>query len=137
MYDDIFDSETGALTHFGVKGMKWGVRRTPEQLGNYKADKRVYGQEGAKRIEDRTKRGYSRIEAQRVEKEVLRAMDRKYGKKGQARLEKAAAAGESRVASVAKETAVLAVKGTAATTAAYVGLGAMATVASKLYIRYF
>lgn len=22
------------LMHFGVKGMKWGVRRTPEQLGN-------------------------------------------------------------------------------------------------------
>lgn len=27
MYDEY-------LAHFGVKGMKWGVRRTPEQLGN-------------------------------------------------------------------------------------------------------
>ena len=24
----------GVLVHYGVKGMKWGVRRTPEQLGH-------------------------------------------------------------------------------------------------------
>lgn len=24
------------LKHYGVKGMKWGVRRTPEELGHYK-----------------------------------------------------------------------------------------------------
>lgn len=24
----------GALQHYGIKGMKWGVRRTPEQLGH-------------------------------------------------------------------------------------------------------
>ena len=24
------------LCHYGVKGMKWGIRRTPEQLGHYK-----------------------------------------------------------------------------------------------------
>lgn len=23
-----------ALEHYGVKGMKWGIRRTPEQLGH-------------------------------------------------------------------------------------------------------
>ena len=35
----------GVLIHHGVKGMKWGVRRTPEQLGHSpkvaKAGKRV------------------------------------------------------------------------------------------------
>lgn len=24
------------IEHYGVKGMKWGVRRTPEQLGHYR-----------------------------------------------------------------------------------------------------
>lgn len=24
------------LAHYGVKGMKWGIRRTPEQLGHLK-----------------------------------------------------------------------------------------------------
>lgn len=29
------------LCHYGVKGMKWGVRRTPEQLGHRKPAKQV------------------------------------------------------------------------------------------------
>lgn len=32
----------GELTHYGVKGMKWGVRRTPEELG-YKVYKKQKG----------------------------------------------------------------------------------------------
>ncbi len=34
-YLDI-DNPKGGLYHYGVKGMKWGVRRTPEQLGHLK-----------------------------------------------------------------------------------------------------
>ena len=29
------------LVHHGIKGQKWGVRRTPEQLGHYKKKKRI------------------------------------------------------------------------------------------------
>ena len=36
------DSEN-ELYHYGVKGMKWGVRRTPEQLGYRTPDGRGYG----------------------------------------------------------------------------------------------
>lgn len=32
---DDFYAEQDYLEHYGIKGMKWGVRRTPEQLGHY------------------------------------------------------------------------------------------------------
>lgn len=42
-YDDVFGDNT--LEHHGIKGQKWGVRRTPEQLGHILAKKnaRHYG----------------------------------------------------------------------------------------------
>lgn len=34
------DEELNSLEHYGIKGQKWGVRRTPEQLGHIKEKKR-------------------------------------------------------------------------------------------------
>ncbi len=36
-------NESSELYHYGVKGMKWGVRRTPEQLGHKRTHKRLEG----------------------------------------------------------------------------------------------
>lgn len=33
------------LMHFGIKGMRWGVRRTPEQLGRKSVKKRALARE--------------------------------------------------------------------------------------------
>ena len=33
--------DRSALIHYGIKGMKWGVRRTPEQLGHKPANPRA------------------------------------------------------------------------------------------------
>lgn len=43
MCEDVFDANS--LEHWGIKGMKWGVRRTPEQLGHILAKKnaKYYG----------------------------------------------------------------------------------------------
>ena len=35
------DLKYAKLTHYGIKGMKWGVRRTPAQLGRGEAKKRT------------------------------------------------------------------------------------------------
>lgn len=35
MYELVrYSNQTPMLMHYGVKGMKWGIRRTPEQLGH-------------------------------------------------------------------------------------------------------
>lgn len=38
------DNSTNSLEHYGIKGMKWGVRRTPEQLGHKTASKKTSNQ---------------------------------------------------------------------------------------------
>lgn len=45
MYDSY---QYNSLEHFGIKGMKWGIRRTPEQLGNKRKKKERTPEEQAK-----------------------------------------------------------------------------------------
>lgn len=41
----------GVLIHHGVKGMKWGVRRTPEQLGHVTNSTVVNAEEAVKIVD--------------------------------------------------------------------------------------
>lgn len=41
----------GVLIHHGVKGMKWGVRRTPEQLGHVTNSAVANAEEGVKIVD--------------------------------------------------------------------------------------
>ena len=34
-------NDPNELMHFGIKGMKWGVIRTPEQLGHHEPPKKA------------------------------------------------------------------------------------------------
>lgn len=68
-------TEEEELAHFGVKGMKWGVRKAPEQQNRRygaekrESDQRHYGKGGVKRINRRLNKGQSYRKA--VAKEIV------------------------------------------------------------------
>lgn len=68
--------ETDAMKHHGIKGMKWGVRRTPEQLGHRPSARSsrqsVYeSSKGPRKRQAYTKKGY-----QLTDKELDRRINR-------------------------------------------------------------
>lgn len=46
--------DNGTLAHHGIKGMKWGVRRTPAQLGHGPGRKRIVRRSGLQKSAGRT-----------------------------------------------------------------------------------
>lgn len=59
------------LTHFGILGMKWGVRRTPAQLGNLSKKDNKWVKKNTKKVTDKAKRKSSK-ELNIYSKELLK-----------------------------------------------------------------
>lgn len=65
------DEELNELEHYGIKGMKWGVRRTPEQLGHVTEKKRrvtSWIQKARKKSAKRKKQAAKKKEAEKKTK---------------------------------------------------------------------
>lgn len=68
-------NENDVLAHFGVKGMRWGVRRTPEQLG-HRIDKRS---EDSKEVANLRKSSVKSLSNKELEKIIKRMnLERQY-----------------------------------------------------------
>ena len=52
-----------SLTHYGIKGMKWGIRRTPEQLGRRRSGK---GSEDHQRSRELKNKGAKNLSTQEL-----------------------------------------------------------------------
>lgn len=50
---------TNDLTHWGIKGMKWGVRRTQEQLGHLSKEDRKWVKKNQKKVTEVARRNSS------------------------------------------------------------------------------
>lgn len=63
-----------ALAHFGVKGMKWGVRK-PREVGG-RTDRILYGKKGVARIKEEMATGLTARQARRTQQGrlVVRAL---------------------------------------------------------------
>ena len=73
---EAYECDDDYLEHYGIKGMKWGVRRTPEQLGHYidkqkrKLVKNVAAAKKAKAAGDKEKLKKLNIKTLKLKKDI-------------------------------------------------------------------
>lgn len=71
-------NENDVLAHFGIKGMHWGVRRTPEQLGHRK-EKVDNRSEDKKEVDSLRKKSSKTLSNKELEKITKRMnLERQY-----------------------------------------------------------
>lgn len=92
-------NENDVLAHFGIKGMRWGVRRTPEQLGHRKKGKSNNRSEDEKEVSSLRKKKTKNLSNKELEKITKRMnLERQYSELKR----KEISAGEQYVNSVLK-----------------------------------
>ncbi len=83
------------LEHHGIKGQRWGIRRTPEQLGHRrKKDTTIYGSESGKK----EKSSFSKFLDKRREESAKREQARKEADRKKVLAERAAKARKAKAA---------------------------------------
>lgn len=73
------EAELISLEHHGIKGMKWGIRRSPEQLGHKTKKRSIFSK--VKKAAKKTKKVAEKKEEESVEKireKVLKSTDPRY-----------------------------------------------------------
>ena len=72
---------TNELKHFGIKGMKWGIRRTPEQLGHpseeYPRSKKAISSMSDQELQSKI----NRLNREKQYKDLTKSPGRKFAEK--------------------------------------------------------
>lgn len=106
-YEDYL-AEEDFLMHYGIKGQRWGVRRTPEQLGHYiqrKEKKISFYQKKANeaRAKGNSKLYYKYLEKQKKENRLIEKARSKMPKAQEREEKRSKAPSQTRKTSQAKK----------------------------------
>lgn len=140
------EAELISLEHHGIKGMKWGVRRSPEQLGHRTKKRSIFSKvkKAVKKTAKKTKKATEKKEeesAEKIREKVLKSTDPRYIAKHLKYLDDNELQG--RINRISKETTIKKMAADASGKKAMKNaedflkqLSSMAESAQKIYIAY-